>query len=69
VFYICTDGNPIELSRRSPCLHPVFGAAFTPYPLFQTYPQCKELFIESEYEMLKPSAFNSQGSRLIIVIV
>ncbi len=25
----------IELFVKSPCLHPVFGPAFTPYPLFQ----------------------------------
>jgi len=24
------SGNPIELSLKSPCLHPVFGPAFTP---------------------------------------
>jgi hypothetical protein len=25
----------IELSRKSPCLHPAFGPAFTHYPSFQ----------------------------------
>jgi hypothetical protein len=29
-----------ELSVKSPCLHPVFGPAFTPYPIFQWYPSC-----------------------------
>jgi hypothetical protein len=28
----------IELSVKSPCLHPVFGPAFTPYPLLKWYP-------------------------------
>jgi hypothetical protein len=27
-----------ELCVKSPCLHPVFGPAFTPHPLFQWYP-------------------------------
>jgi hypothetical protein len=29
--------------------------SFTPYPLFQWYPQSKEIFIKSQYEMLKLS--------------
>jgi hypothetical protein len=29
----------IELYVKSPCLHPLFGPPFTPYPLFQWYPQ------------------------------
>jgi hypothetical protein len=38
----------IELSVKSPYLHPLFGPAFTPYPLFQWYPQSKENFIKSQ---------------------
>jgi hypothetical protein len=44
-----------ELFVKSPCLHPVFGPAFTPYPLFQWYPQSKRNFIKSQCEILKLS--------------
>jgi hypothetical protein len=27
--------------------------SFTPYPIFQWYPQSKEIFIKSQYKMLK----------------
>jgi hypothetical protein len=27
--------EPIQISIKSPCLHPVFGPPFTPKPLFQ----------------------------------
>jgi hypothetical protein len=42
------QGNvKIELSSaKSPCLHPVFGPAFTTYPFFQRYPQSNENFIK-----------------------
>jgi hypothetical protein len=43
----------IELSGKSPCLHLVFGPAFTPYALSEWYLPSKEIFIKSEYEMLK----------------
>jgi hypothetical protein len=33
----------IELSVKSSSLCPLFGPAFTPYPLFQWYPQSKEI--------------------------
>ncbi len=44
---------------------------FHPYPLFQWYLQSKEIFIKSQYEMLSlsNSAFNTQSSRVIIVLV
>ncbi len=32
-------GEIVELSVKSPCLHPVFGPAFTPYTLFQMSPK------------------------------
>jgi len=35
----------LELSVMSPCLRPVFGPGFTPYPLFQWYPQSKEILL------------------------
>jgi hypothetical protein len=31
--------------RKVTCLHPVFGPPFTPYPLFQWYPQSKDILI------------------------
>jgi hypothetical protein len=34
----CVQG---KLCVKSPCLHPVFGPAFTPYPLFHWYLQSK----------------------------
>ncbi len=36
-------------------LNPLFGLAFNPYPLFQCYLQSNEIFIKSQYEMLKLS--------------
>jgi len=35
----------LELSGKKPCLHPVFGRPFTPYPVFQRYPQSKDNLI------------------------
>jgi hypothetical protein len=32
-----------QISLKSPCLHPVFGLPFTPYPLFQWYLQSIEI--------------------------
>jgi hypothetical protein len=41
----------IKLSLKSPSLsHPILFA-FTPYSLFKWYPQSKEIFIRSQYEM------------------
>jgi hypothetical protein len=34
-----------ELSVKSSCLHPVFGPAFTPYPLLQWYLQSKGILL------------------------
>jgi hypothetical protein len=34
--YLRTNINDTtEFSLKSPCLHPVFGPPFTPYPLFE----------------------------------
>jgi hypothetical protein len=38
-------GLTIEFSVKSPCLHPIFWPAFTPYPLFQWYVQSKEILL------------------------
>jgi hypothetical protein len=43
----------IELSVKSPSLCPLFGPES--YPLFQWYLQSKEIFIKSQYEILKNS--------------
>jgi hypothetical protein len=58
----------IELSVKSPSLCPLFGRAFTPYPLFQWYPQSKEILLNLSIKYWK-IAFNAQGSRVIIVVV
>jgi len=55
------SGNPIELSLKSPCLHPVFGPAFTPYPLFQWYRQCKEIW-NAENQRLMHKAENNYSN-------
>jgi len=62
----------VEASSRvpvkSPCLHPLFGPAFTPYPLFKWYPQSKENLLNLTMKRWN-SAFNAQGSRVIIAPV
>jgi len=60
--------NLIELSLKSPCLHAVFGPAFTLCTLFQGYSQCKENLLNLSMKCWN-SAFNVQGSRLIIVVL
>jgi hypothetical protein len=37
--------NDIRLTIKSSCMHPVFGPAFTPYRLFQWYPQSKKILL------------------------
>ncbi len=58
----------IELSRQSPSVSPPISFAFAPYPLFQWYPQSKENLLNLGMKCWN-SAFNGQGSRVIIVIV
>jgi hypothetical protein len=67
---ISLDFNPktIELSLKSPCLHPVFGPPFPPPPLFQWYPQSKEILLNLNMECWN-SAFNAQGSGVLTVVV
>ncbi len=57
-----------EISLKSPSFHPVFGPAFTPYPLFQWCPQSKEILLNLSMKCWN-SAFNAQGLRIIIVVV
>jgi hypothetical protein len=45
----CTQWSLLPTSD----LHIQVILSFTPSPLFQWYPQSKEMFIKSEYEMLK----------------
>jgi len=40
-----SDGTVIELTINSPCVHPVFGPASTPYPLFQWYLPSNEILL------------------------
>jgi hypothetical protein len=55
---------------QSSCLHPLFGPAFTPYPLFQCYPQSKEIqYLLNLSLKCWNSTFNAQGSRVIIEVV
>jgi hypothetical protein len=62
-----------KITLSSPSLWASFPPP--PYPLFQWYPESKDIFIKSQYEMLQlstkcwNSAFNAGGSRLIIVVV
>jgi hypothetical protein len=58
----------IELSVKSPSLCPLFGPAFTPYPLFQWYLQSKEILLNLSMKYWK-IAFIAQGSRVLIVVV
>ncbi len=45
-----------------------FSFAFAPYPLFQWYPQRKQILLNLGMKCWN-SAFNAQGSRVIIVVV
>jgi len=52
------------ISESHPCLHPVFGPAFTPCTLFQWYPQSNEILFNLSMKCWN-SEFYSQGSRVI----
>jgi hypothetical protein len=58
----------IELSVNSPCVSPPISSAFAPYPLFQWYPQSQEILLNLGMKCCN-SAFNAQGSRVILVVV
>jgi hypothetical protein len=57
-----------ELSVKSPSVSPRISSAFAPYPLFQWYLQSKEIWLNLGVKCWN-SAFNAQGSRVIIVVV
>jgi nicotinamide riboside transporter PnuC len=52
----------------SPTLAPPILFAFTTYPLFEWYPQIKEILLYLSMKRWN-RAFNAKGSRLIIVVV
>jgi len=59
----------IKLSVKSPSLAPTIPSAFTPYPLFSVVLlQSKEILLNLSMKC-RNSAFNAQGSRVIIVVV
>jgi hypothetical protein len=58
----------LELSGKSPSVSPSISSAFTPYRLFQCYLQSKEILLNLGMKCWN-SAFNAQGSRVIIVVV
>jgi hypothetical protein len=58
-----------ELSPKSPSVSPsISSSSFAPYPLFQWYPQSKEILLNLGMKCWN-SIFNAQGSRVIIVVV
>jgi len=52
------DGALVGAGSLWPCLHPVFGPPFTPYPLFQWYPQSKDILMNLSMKC-SYSAFNA----------
>jgi hypothetical protein len=59
----------LELSIKSPSVSPPISSAFGPsYPLFQWYLQSNEIWLNLGMKCWN-SAFNAQGSRVIIVVV
>ncbi len=58
----------VELSRKSPSLHPGFGPAFNPFPLLQWYLQSNEIWLNLSMRCWNP-AFNVQDSSGIIVVL
>ncbi len=60
--------NTVELYVKSPSVSPPISSAFAPYPLIQWYPQSKEILLNLGMKCWN-SAFNAQGSRVIIIIV
>jgi hypothetical protein len=56
----------LELSIKSPSFSPLISSAFTHNPLFQWYLQSKEILLNLGMKCWN-SAFNAQGSRVIIV--
>jgi hypothetical protein len=56
----------LEAFERGNC-HQNELVPFTPYPLFQWYPQSTEILLN--LSMKNSSAFNARGSRVTIVVV
>jgi hypothetical protein len=67
ILYLSQEIIILELSVKSPSVAPLISSAFTPYPLFQWYPQSKEILLNLGMKCWN-SAFNAQGSRVIIVV-
>ncbi len=60
--------HKINIYWSYPESHPVFGPAFTLYPLFQWYLQSKEILLNLSTNC-QNSAFYAQSSRVIIGVV
>jgi hypothetical protein len=58
----------MKLFVKSSSLSPPVPSVFTPYPLFQWYLQSNEILLNLSMKCWN-SAFNAQGSRVIIVVV
>ncbi len=56
----------IRVIRKLTLSSPSIWASFYPYPLFQWYPQSKDILLNLSIKCWN-STFNAQGSRLIIV--
>jgi hypothetical protein len=68
-FFLCLSSfGVIELSIKSPSVSPPISSRFAPCPLCQWYPQSEEILLNLGMKCWN-SAFNAQGSRIIIVIV
>jgi hypothetical protein len=50
----------VELSLKSPCLHPLFRPAFTHKPFFHWYPQSKEVLLNLNVCSSNGGAWESQ---------
>jgi hypothetical protein len=59
----------LKLSIKSHSLSPPIPSPFTRYPLFQGYPQSKEILWNLSMKVWYSSAFNAQGSRVFILVV
>jgi hypothetical protein len=57
-----------KLSLKSPSLSPPILSAFTPYPLFEWYPQSNEILLNFSMKCCN-SAFTAQSLTLIIVLL
>jgi hypothetical protein len=60
--------HALELSIKSPSVARPISSAFAPYPLFEWYPQSKEILLNLGMKCWN-SAFDTQGSRVIIGVV